>query len=261
MDTQPLANKTIVITRAEEKSREFARQIKDLGGTPLILPLLAFLPAVLTPMEKLQLNRLNEFDWLVFTSVNGVEYFFQQSEQLSIDTRGLQAKIAVVGDKTKLALKKRGLEAFLLPTEFVAEGLIRDLQNEKLEGKKVLYIRGNLARDLIPKQLGVLGAKVTKLTVYTTVCPTHRLEWLEILNQNVDAITFTSPSTINHFVQLLEGTDWKSWIQRTVVCCIGPITEKAAQTHGIIPNIVPQTYTMDHLLQELLSFFEKRGGT
>lgn len=260
MATRPLENKTIVITRSEIKSMEFAQRIKELGGTPVVMPLLSFEPTSLSETEKITFNRLDEFDWLVFTSSNGIDYFFYHAEQLGIEFKENQFKIAVIGENTRITLEKRGFETSILPSEFVAEGLIRAFQKETLESVEILYLQGDLARDLIPTKLTDLGAKVTKLTVYRTICPSVPQDWIELLQQDIDAITFTSPSTIKHFTKVLDGVEWDSWIQKIVVCCIGPITEKAAKSYGIIPSVVPHTYTMEHLLQELILFYKKREG-
>lgn len=260
MATLPLEGKNIVITRAEKKSLEFAQQIKKLGGTPIIIPLLSFEPTRLTKSEMLQFSRLYDYEWLIFTSSNGVDYFFHHADQLKINFQECKVKIAVIGDKTKLALEEKGFEPSILPNDFVAEGLFEALQKEKMNGMKVLYIQGDLARDFIPTKLSEIGAKVTKLSVYKTVCPSNTKAWVELLQQNIDAITFTSPSTIKHFTHLLEGQEWKQWISKTVVCCIGPITEKAALSFGIKSNVVPRTYTMEHLLHELILYFKKMEG-
>jgi uroporphyrinogen-III synthase len=260
MANQPLRNKTIVLTRDEEKSKQLAEEILALGGNPMLIPLIAFQPAPLSASGEQLTRDFNQFDWLIFTSVNGVEHFFQQLEKLELGVMNTQAKIAVVGEKTKTAIEEKGLHASLLPSEFIAEGLVQAFQHESMENKRVLYIKGNLARNIIPAHLRERGARVSELIVYETICPTKRDVLTNLLCKDIDAITFTSPSTIKHFVQLVEGTNWQRWIRETVVCCIGPVTEKAAISCGIIPTIVPHTYTMDHLLEELILYFQKRGS-
>jgi uroporphyrinogen-III synthase len=257
MANQPLSNKTIVLTRDEEKSKQLAEQILALGGNPMLIPLIAFQSASLSASDDQLMRNFNQFDWLVFTSVNGVEHFFQQLEKLEIDFMNIHGEIAVVGGKTKTAIEEKGFHASLLPTEYIAEGLVKAFQNQRMENKHVLYIKGNLARNIIPTHLRGMGARVSELIVYETICPIKREELLNLLCTDIDAITFTSPSTIKHFVQLVDGTNWLPWIREIVVCCIGPVTEKAAISSGINPTIVPHTYTMDHLIQELIRYFQK----
>ncbi|MBM7660642.1 uroporphyrinogen-III synthase [Bacillus mesophilus] len=258
MTTLPLEKKTIVLTRNEVKSKEIVEEIVHKGGQAIVLPLIDFRPTQLSNSEIELLSNLEEVNWLVFTSANGVDYFFKIIHKLHIVLHE-SLNIAVVGTKTKEALHRHGFQPTLLPKEFVAEGLIEVFQQQPIKNKKIIYIRGNLARDLIPKELTSLGAKVHELTVYETFCPTETKELVTLFSNKIDAITFTSPSTVNHFVQLLEGTQWKSWLSGVVVCCIGPITEKAAIRAGLIPTIVPHTYTMNHLIDELISYFQKEG--
>jgi uroporphyrinogen-III synthase len=254
----PLEKKTIVLTRNEVKSKELVEEIVSKGGQAIVLPLIDFRSTLLSSSEMELLSNLEEVDWLVFTSANGVNYFFKAIHSLHIALHE-RLNIAVVGTKTKEALTKHGFQPTLLPKEFVAEGLIEGFQQQSIKNKKIIYIRGNLARDLIPKELTRLGADVNELTVYETFCPTVRKELVTLFSNKIDAITFTSPSTVNHFVQLLKGTEWRSWLDEVVVCCIGPVTETAALKAGIIPTIVPDTYTMNHLLNELISYFQKEG--
>jgi uroporphyrinogen-III synthase len=258
MAHNPLQNRTILITRAKEQSSNFAEQVVKLGGTPIVIPLIAFRPAPLSIAEKQLLMNTQKFKWIIFTSVNGVEYFFQLYEKLNDEQPVILGRFAVVGEKTKRALAKKGYTASLIPEEYVAEGLVKAFQDYDIQEENILYIRGNLSRDVIPFHLGEQGANVTKLTVYETICPVKRQELIEVFKKHVvDAITFTSPSTIKHFVHLLKGTDWNSWIQNTAVCCIGPITKRTAIEYGMVPKIVPNTYTMEHLLEELEAFFRK----
>jgi uroporphyrinogen-III synthase len=256
MANKPLQNRTILITRAEEQGHSFAEQVVKLGGTPIVIPLIAFQPAHLSILEQKLLVNLHQFHWIIFTSVKGVEYFFKLYETLNDGHPSIQSKFAVVGKKTKEALVKKGYSASVIPSEYVAEGLLRDFQNINVKNEKMLYIKGNLSRNVIPDKLKEQGANVSELIVYETICPPRRQELTEVLEKDLDVITFTSPSTIKHFVDLLEGAAWQSWIQGIVVCCIGPITEKSAREYGMVPEIIPSTYTMEYLLQELVNYFQ-----
>lgn len=258
MVTPPLQDKRIILTRNEEKSKELAREIEGMGGKPINMPLIDFRPALLTNSDKQLLAQLNRVDWLIFTSANGVYYFFNVLKQLHINLDS-QVKLAVVGTKTKEALNKVGYQSALLPREYVAEGLIEAFQKEAIKDQTIVYVKGNLSRDIIPLELSRLGANVKELTVYETYCPAKREDYLYLLDERIDAITFTSPSTVHHFIQLFESTQWREWLKSAVICCIGPITERAARNAGIEPTIVPTTYTMNHLIHELSSYFQKEG--
>nr|WP_272495708.1 uroporphyrinogen-III synthase [Bacillus pinisoli] len=235
-----------------------ATKIKEQGGIPIIMPLIDFRPATLTNVEKKMLTQLEQVDWLIFTSANGIHYFFKALKNLHIQLNN-NIKIAVVGTKTEAALHNMGYHPTLLPKAFSAEGIVEAFQGRKVYNQSFIYVKGNLARDVISTELTKLGASIQELTVYETYCPTKQDDILRLLHDKIDAITFTSPSTVRHFVQLLEGREWRNWLNDSVVCCIGPITEKAARDAGMFPAIVPSTYTMTHLMNELSSYFQKEG--
>ncbi|KAA0549218.1 uroporphyrinogen-III synthase [Bacillus sp. BGMRC 2118] len=251
----PLHNKKVLITRSEKQSEDFINQVLKYGGEPVPLPLLAFQAATLSKEEQRFLRNASSYDWLIFTSVNGIEFFFRQLEEISIKLDFRENKIAVVGEKTKAALSRFGHTASLMPTAFVAESVIESFKELDMKNQRVLYVRGNLSRDVIPVQLRLLGANVDELTTYETYCPTSSGRLTELLSSSIDVLTFTSPSTVHNFVVLLEGENWKEWTDSALICCIGPITKAAAEKVGLSPTIVPATYTMDALLQEIVNYF------
>ncbi|MFD1736008.1 uroporphyrinogen-III synthase [Bacillus salitolerans] len=265
MKALPLHHKTIVITRDGKSNEQLAAHISKLGGVPISVPLLDFRLSTITEHEERIIHDLMQYDWIVFTSANGVSYFFELYYKLKKESVLRLPNIAVVGEKTKNSIEERGFIPSLVPKEYVAECLIEMFMQEPIEQKKILLIKGNLARPVLANGLKELGVTVHELVVYETYCPATREQLKQLLHQRVDAITFTSPSTIKHFVQLLRDENWQSWINKTLVCCIGPITQKTALEYGIIPQIVPNTYTLDHLLDELTLFFinkeEELDGT
>lgn len=253
----PLQNKKILITRAEKQSIDFINKVLHYGGKPIALPLIAFKEATLTSEEQHILMNASTYDWIIFTSVNGIEYFFKQLKRFNLTTELSNIKIAVVGEKTNETLSRYGYKASVQPEEYVAEGLVECLSQYVLENEKVLYVKGNLSRDVIAKQLRLVGITIAELTTYETYCPTSSESLKELLTKSIDVITFTSPSTVQNFVRLLEGTDWRKWIDAAVVCCIGPITKEAAIKVGINPTIVPVTYTMESLLEDMVDYFKE----
>jgi uroporphyrinogen-III synthase len=258
MYDHPLKNKQVVITRDEKNADQLANQVISLGGIPILLPLISFKPTTLNKNEQKALHDILQFEWIIFTSVNGVHYFFQQYENLLKKKVDRLPKIAVVGDKTKKAMEEKGFTPSLVPRDFVAESLVHAFHQEDLLKRKILFVKGNLARDTIRVGLESLGATVSEVNAYETYCPTSKQDVQKLLQTKVDVMTFTSPSTINHFVKQAEGLKWKSWLEEVVVCCIGPITENAARSHGIEPTIVPSTYTIEHLFLELVLYYKNK---
>nr|WP_239454490.1 uroporphyrinogen-III synthase [Bacillus suaedaesalsae] len=254
----PLQNKKVFITRAEKQSEDFIFQVLKYGGEPVALPLIAFKAATLTEEQQQLLHKASTYDWLIFTSANGIDFFFEQLESKNIEPDFSSNKIAVVGEKTHKALSKYGLTATIMPREFVAEGLVYTFKEYDMKNQKVLYVKGNLSRGVIPEQVRLLGANVDELTAYETYCPTSSERLTELLSTSIDVFTFTSPSTVQNFVRLLDGENWKKWIDSAVICCIGPITKAAAENVGLNPKIVPTTYTIESLVHEIVMYYNHK---
>lgn len=255
-----LKGKRILVTRAKEQASSFSKKIQSLGGVPIEIPLIKIeAPSNTDQIEKTLIN-LHTYDWLVFTSVNGVHYFFQFLEQFDIPIKNTQEKpkIAVVGKKTLEALEKKGVKVDLIPDEFVAEDLLTKMLLQVKKGDNVLLARGNLARSLLPEKLKEAGARVNDLVVYETVVNMEaRAELLEILKlRSCDLIAFTSSSTVTNFCSLLKGADIEALLKNIKIACIGPITEQTALESGLKVDIVAKEYTIDGLLEAIVRSFD-----
>ncbi|MDT8859500.1 uroporphyrinogen-III synthase [Alkalihalobacillus sp. MEB130] len=254
MKKGPLAGKTILVTRAKEQAKELSDQIKQQGGIPIEVPLIAF-QSIYRDQVRYAINHILEYDWIIFTSVNGVRFFmnqFQRNHQVDVLS---SLKIAVVGTKTEQYLTKWGLRANIIPDEYVAEGLIDSLKGNIKEGDKVLIARGNLGRAKLRLQLEELGASVLDVAVYETVCPIEAKQQLESVYQTIgklDYVTFTSSSTVTHYIQILIDLKREIDNSNSTVACIGPIAALTATKFGLRVDIVPHTYTIDHLVKEIV---------
>lgn len=242
--TLPLADKRILITRSKEQARYFSKQIAALGGTSLEVPLIQFQHVSDTMQVQADIkSHIDHFEWIVFTSVNGVKYFFD------IYQGHLPNKIAVVGEKTKQALESHGYNVELVPQRFSAEDLIESFEKETVSS--VLLIQGNLARPLLREELSRIGYNVKQIVVYENVIRVpEEKEWKWVKEGKVDLYTFTSPSTVHNFIELLG-------LPKGPVATIGPITRSAAEKAGITVAISPSEYTMDGLLQEIVQYFQR----
>ncbi|WP_170885645.1 uroporphyrinogen-III synthase [Bacillus alkalicellulosilyticus] len=248
MDRLPLLNQRIVVTRAKEQAKSLSKKIEEYGGTAIEVPLLAF-QATKQPLFKE--NRLHTYDWVLFTSVNAITYFLDLLDDKSIlHTK----KIAVVGNKTLDCLQQHGLSASLVPPRFVAESLLEELRLQLSPGEKILFPKGNLARDVISVGLQEDGYLVDDLVVYETVIDWSSKEKLQSLMEKAeyDFITFTSSSTVTHFFTLLEGKLSLSAIQQKKFACIGPITANTLHNYGITTPIIAEPYTTDGLLSTII---------
>ncbi|ABY45467.1 uroporphyrinogen-III synthase [Bacillus mycoides] len=240
-----LAGKTVLITRAQHQAKQMSVAVKERSGIPLEIPLLRMEGTSHRQIQHIA-GQLHSYDWVIFTSKNGVAFFL---DSLRKKLPG-PIKIAAVGVKTKLELEKRGYQVEFVPTAFVAETFAEEFLKELSGNERILFPKGNLARDVIPVKLREFGVFLDELIVYgTKVNVEKKQELITALKLGeVNIITFTSPSTVDSFVRLLEGTNWREWTKKCTIACIGPITEKEANLY--FPHvIVPKEYTVEALLQ------------
>ncbi|AQX53588.1 uroporphyrinogen-III synthase [Priestia flexa] len=253
----PLFLKRVLITRQAEQAKSFTAAIQAVGGIPLTVPVLSFVPAANRTYIQRVLEQLHTYQWIIFTSQNGVEFFFQWLNLLNINS-GLakSCKIAVVGKKTGEALKKRGIKPDVTPEEYIAESLLEALMKEAKPHEKVLVVRGNLARPILLQGLDEKGYSVTDLVMYETVQNKASRTELQHAVEKADIITFTSSSTVNFFVDMMDSKqDWLSVINEKVVVCIGPITAQTAAKYEI-EHIVPEEYTINGMIEKMVDYFK-----
>ncbi|MNB67680.1 Uroporphyrinogen-III C-methyltransferase [compost metagenome] len=261
----PLFGRRIVVTRARSQASELVERIEDLGGEPYEFPVIeTVMPQSAEKREAVAsaLSRLPEYDWVFFTSPNGVDFFFRHLTEQRVDIRGLHgARLAAVGPATAEALAQRGLIAEELPARFRAEGLIEAFQGELKPGQKVLLPRGDLARDWLPAKLTELGLEVTEIDTYETVVTGEDDdELLKLLEEGrIHAVTFTSSSTVRNFLDILKRMglhDPLPLLEPVKIACIGPLTEKTAAEAGLKPGLLAEEATIDSLVDALCRWNE-----
>ncbi|PFK39749.1 uroporphyrinogen-III synthase [Bacillus cereus] len=242
---EALAGKTVLITRAKHQARQMSVAVKKESGIPMEIPLLR-MEGVSQQVFQSVSQQIHLYDWIVFTSKNGVSFFLDGLGERIPST----VRIAAVGVKTGQELKKRGYEVCFVPTSFVAETFAEEF-GRNLSGKEhILFPKGNLARDVIPAKLRELGVLLEEFVVYETKTNDTKQQDLIVALESgkIDVVTFTSPSTVRSFVKLLEGTNWREWIKKCTIACIGPITEQEARRY-FADVIVPKEYTIEALIQ------------
>lgn len=256
-----LQGKRILVTRAKEQAESFSKKIAEYGGIAIEIPLIKIQAPANTELIDQALQKINTYDWIVFTSVNGVHYFFDFIDKNKISlSENDRPKIAVVGKKTLQALERKGFSAELVPDDFVAEDLFEKLIEVVDKSETILLARGNLGRSLLPEKLGKMGIKVDDLIVYENVLNMEKqAELIHLLeSHSLDIVTFTSSSTVTNFVELLKGTaGWRKWLNHIQIACIGPITEKTAIEAGLNPQIVANEYTVTGLLDAIVSKYRQ----
>jgi uroporphyrinogen III methyltransferase/synthase len=242
-ESRPLFGRTIVVTRARDQASELRTRLETLGATVLEIPAID-----ITPVD-FELPPLADYAWIVFTSANGVDAFFDRGlEPKRLDARALGAvQVAAIGPGTERALRRRGVRADLVPERFVAESLLEAFP----EGAgKVLIARAEVARDVLPEGLGERGYTVEVLPVYRTVpAAVDAAELARVTDGAVDAITFTSSSTVTNFCDTVGALPDP---QPTVVS-IGPITSQTAQERGLRVDAEADPHSIDGLVEVLLA--------
>lgn len=258
---EPLRGRRIVITRARAQGEDFAREIEQLGAEVVEFPTIEIVPAQSYERLDAAIQRLNAYHWIIFTSVNGVEHFWARFRKLGVDSREFSGvRIAAIGPKTAEALAAYGLKTDLVPREYRAEAILRELKPEEIRGKRILLPRAAEARDILPVTLRQWGGEVDEMAAYRTVAAKGDGTDLraELLDRKIDMVTFTSSSTVNHFVTLFPADVVGELLAKTAVACIGPITEKTAEYRGIRVDVVARDYTIAGLTQAIVEYFGRQ---
>jgi uroporphyrinogen-III synthase len=223
----PLGGKRILVTRALDQAGRLAEALEAEGAAVLRLPTIEIVPPESYAALDAALASIQEFDWLVFTSANAVRAFADRMNIASIGKDRLAAvHVAAIGPATAKAARERGLRVDLIPEEYVAESMAGALEKQ-ISGKRVLLARAAVARDVIPEELGRLGAKVEAVEAYRTILPPTSVAHIHELLEGAlpDAVTFTSSSTVTNFLALLEGAGVDRPLALRAVS-IGPITTR-----------------------------------
>ena len=258
-EQKPLFGKGIVITRPEKQADDLAQLLTREGANPLHFPTIKIVPPPDWRDLDAAIKNLDKYDWLIFTSANGVEFFFERLFAKNRDIRDLKGiKICCIGPATAKQVESKGIRVDLVPEKFISEGILKSFSGINLRGKKILIARAAKARDVLPAGLKKSGAKVDVVTAYETINSGKKKDDLESLfkENKVDVITFTSSSTVNNFVKII-GRDF-SLPKGVKIACIGPVTAAAAKKAGFSIDIHQEEYTMDGLVQSLIDYFGRK---
>lgn len=260
MSKAPLNGKRILITRAREQSGEFATLLKKTGAEVMELPTIEIVPPLFWKELDRVFPRLRSYDWLIFTSANGVHFFWQRLREKGKTRLPPSIKVCAIGPATAKQLKEKKISVDYMPKEFIAESILDGFQKKFIKGKRILLARAKKARDILPKGLRKMGAKVDVVEVYRTIKPrggSKRLRQL-LTDGKIDVITFTSSSTVNHFVDLLKKEDLQKRLKGIAIACIGPVTAKTAKEWGMKVQIQPKEYTIPGLTKAIAEYFDKK---
>lgn len=259
-EKKPLFGRKIVVTRAREQASGFAELLAESGADVIEFPTIEIMPPKSWEALDRALDRIQEYDWIVFTSVNGVGHFVKRLFDRDMDIRDLKGlKILAIGPKTAEAVREYGVKVDFVPKEYRAESIIEGMGEENIRGKNILIPRAKVAREVLPDEMRRLGAQVTIAECYETVKPESNKEKVRALfaEKRIDAVTFTSSSTVENFVSMWGEEEALKLMEGVAVASIGPITSDTARKLGLSPSIEPEKYTTAALAAELIAHFTK----
>lgn len=253
-EDRPLFGKRIVVTRAREQASDLVRRLGDLGADCLEVPTIRIEPPELGgPMDQ-AIDRLRDYNWIIFTSVNGVRFFFDRLSAKGLDTRSLgHLQTAVIGPATAERLETFGIRSDIIPESFRAESIVAAFAAIELDGKNVLLPRALEARAVLPEELRKRGARVDEVPAYRTTAEGDRAGTLidALENHTVDIVTFTSSSTVKNFKALLPDERFEALMAGVTVASIGPITTETAQSLGFTVHLAASDYTIPGLCEAI----------
>jgi uroporphyrinogen III methyltransferase / synthase len=259
-EKRPLFGRRILVTRAREQASQFMAGLMELGAECIEFPTIEIRHPHSWDMLDRSIQNIEDYHWLIFTSVNGVEYFFRRIFDLGKDIRCLgRIKVAAIGPKTATAVQTMGINPDLVPDEYKAEGVIEAFMGKDLKGTRILIPRAAEAREILPDELTKMGAHCDVVEAYRTVMPDAETDKLGAMlsHGDIDMATFTSSSTVTNLLSMFKGReeDLKQWMKKVAVACIGPVTAKTAEKKGFRVSITPKEYTIEALTASIVEYF------
>jgi uroporphyrinogen-III synthase len=251
----PLLEKKVLVPRGEKQAKSFSQLVKQYGGIPIEIPLLAFRPIVKNQCLEAVLKALDTYDWIIFTSNVAVETFFSLIPIAAVKNH---SKIAVIGKKTAEIVAAKGLEVGFVPTAFVAESFVEEFTPLIKSSSRVLIPKGNLAREYIADSLTELGADVDEVIIYETYMPEESRQKLArmLAEKQLDILMFTSPSTVDHLMGVVQDYALEEQLKECIISCIGPSTEKKLHEYGLPVHASPKEYTVKEMIKSTIAYLE-----
>lgn len=256
LTSSALMNKKVLVPRGAGQAKSFSQLVEKYGGIPVEIPLIAFRPIEKNHQVQSVLNQMNTYDWVIFTSNVTVETFFSFLKDFSPFP-----KIAVIGTKTEEVLKEKGLQVEFVPSAYVAEVFVDEFLPKVPRGSRVLIPKGNLAREYISSSLIKNGIYAEEIVIYETYMPMASREKLAgiLAEDGLDILTFTSPSTVDHFMEVVQENQLENHLKNCVISCIGPITEKKLRQYGFTVHASPKEYTVKNMIESTIEYLEIWG--
>ena len=257
MTSLPLSGRRFLVTRTREQASAFAALLEAQGAEAVCVPTIKIVPPANWGPLDYEVRELEDVDILILTSANGVSAFFERlfaNEQYVGLLRDID--VVAVGPKTAKALKEYAVTANIVPTDHCAEGIVAELLNRDMTGKKVLYPRAELARPYLVDSLREAGADVADPIAYRTLVPAENTDQIRKLLETaaLDAICFSSSSTFDNLIAML-GEDLRELLGETRLFSIGPLTSKTIREHGYTVALEPAAWTLEALVEAMVQYY------
>jgi uroporphyrinogen III methyltransferase/synthase len=257
--TKPLEGRTVIVTRAASQAADLTGILESYGAKVIVCPTIEIREPDNYDRLDEALNHLYGYDWLIFTSTNGVEFFLKRLTDRGQQIADLdEIKVCAIGQRTADKLHDAHVHVDLVPSQSTAEGVFAALTEfVDLRGLNILLPRAATGREVLPEALQTAGARVDVVTTYQTVLPDNidRGKLAAMLAGSADCIAFTSPSTIKNLAKLFDTHDLGKTLPGMIVACIGSVTSEAATEYGLRVDIQPQTFTTKDLAQAIADFY------
>lgn len=260
---RPLRGKRILVTRAGAQARDLVEQIVALGGEAVEFPTIKIEPPEDFAAFDRVIEKIESYDWLIFTSVNAIEPFLSRLYRAGKTAASLQAlKIGAIGPETARRLQAAGLRVDLVPRRYQAEGILEAMTPQEMKNKRVLIPRAGEAREVLPETLRTWGASVDVVVAYRTALTEADIGALasRLRQGGIDVITFTSSSTVKNFIRLLGGGKLTEVAGKSAIACIGPITAQTVTQLGGRSEIVATEFTTAGLTRAIIEHFRARSS-
>jgi uroporphyrinogen-III synthase len=246
-----LRGKRILVTRARARAHELVTRLQELGAIPIVFSVIHIVPPADNYVAlDAALRQLVTFDWVVFTSVNGVIHVWERLAVLGLEVGAFTpVRLAAIGPATTAALTTRGLQAAVVPEHSVAEALLEAIPHPA--GQRFLLPLADLARDTLRVGLQAAGAEVVEVPAYSTVLAEPSPEALAAIETGVDVLTFTSSSTVRNFVEQVGQSTAQALAAQARVVTIGPITAATARELGLRVDVVATEHTIAGLVDAM----------
>ncbi|MBC7474024.1 MAG: uroporphyrinogen-III synthase [Candidatus Sericytochromatia bacterium] len=249
---KPLSKKRIIITRPKKQAESFVIKLEELGAEVVLFPTIEIIPLIIDDLIR-AIKNIDHYQWLIFTSTNSVEIFFNNFiKHITID-QIKKINIAVVGKKISNALNKIGLEHTLMPEKYTSENLAKLFLNIDIKNKNILIPGSKISINTLQIKLKELGANVDFIAIYDTVKPSNKsLESVVESIKDIDYITFTSPSSVNNFFEIIQEYNLPYLAEKAKIICIGPVTQDAINQDLKNKCLMPDEHTIEGMIKTII---------